>query len=306
MIDIVDISSWQEHPNIPGDVDFRKMATLAQAVIIKRSQSTRTDPDGARFYANSKGIIRRGAYHYLDWDSDPIEQVDHFWGLIKDDIGEIPPSLDFEERNGAPEAGAARNFLRAAIERIFYHLRSVGWDVLNRPPMLYTGPSYWAEFGSADLWWLCCDLWIANYGATKPQIPRPWYTCRLWQDGFADGTAHGVESKEIDHNIYMGQDFYAWSLPLPCAPDPESEPPSEEIMQKYQVVNTSGLNLRSEPTILSSVVTVWPYLGTLTATGATHSNKSGTDAWVQVQHATLGPLWAAWVYNGKKYLQPIG
>lgn len=302
-----DISTWQESPQIPGDIDFDRMAARSAFVFIKRSQSKRPDADGARNYRRARGKLRRGAYVYLDWSMPLVDQVDYFFSTFErvDGLGELPIVLDFEEWENAPAPGSARAQLREAIERAEYHMAQWG---MSKRVILYTSPGYWAVFGSRDVWWAeHCDLWIAHYYVVHPSIPLPWVDWRFWQySDKGNGPLHGVESLQIDMDHFNGDlvEFVRYALPLPGS-EPPPPPEGSEIMQKYQVIGTDGLNLRVAPRKSAESKAVWPYLGELTGTGQVSEGLGGIECWVQVLHPVFGPLWAAFVYNGKRYLNAL-
>lgn len=312
-----DISTWQESPAIPGDIDFDRMASLSKFVIIKRSQATFPDADGQRNYERSLGKLRRGPYHYYDWTKTAYDQTDYLWSLIRDNLGELPPSQDFEEWNGAPsDPGTARLFFKMCIERIRYHLGGVGWDLRLRPNLLYSSPGYIEYWFSDDPWWAQnADLWLAHYYVTSPTIPLPWRSWRFWQwNDKGDGLAHGVESKQIDMDWFAGslEDFERYALPLPGSTPPPEPPPSEVLMrskciQPWQYFRSDhyatsgtlipgpGMNgyrviLRDE---ITEVIGLW------------QGSRTGGDVWYQVreQHGEVG--WIAAYYGNTSYQQTV-
>lgn len=247
-----DVSFWQDLNSTPQKIDFEKMRSTGRVFCgIRASQATHADSDFGDNYRNARGIMSRFAYHYLDWTKPFVDQVDFFWSVIRDDIGEIGPCLDYEEWEGAPGPGTARQQYRDACGRLQYLLQSVGWDTINHKQQSYTAPGYWEVFGSPDLWWMLnTDLFLAHWNAIAPTVPRPWYSYTLWQYSVkGDGIAAGCESLQIDcDRLNPSTPFSAWSLPLPGAPgpDPEPEPEPEEIMQKWKVV-TAELSVRNKP-----------------------------------------------------------
>jgi len=73
--------------------------------------------------------------------------------------------------------------------------------------MLYTSPGYWAEYGSTDSYWRQFPLWLAHYGVTLPTIPKPWLAYTFWQyTDSGDGLRFGAESKELDMDVFAGDE----------------------------------------------------------------------------------------------------
>ena len=195
----VDISTWQDSPLITGHIKFDVMKLEGvEFVFVKSSQAAFTDPDFPLNWQAAKAAgLLRGAYHYFDWSKPALEQARYFSALLKDDPGELPPVVDYECRKNVPSAGTARLALRTFLEE-FKRLS-------GRTPILYTSPGYWAEFGSADGYWLQYSLWIAHYYVSKPTVPKPWTGWTFWQyTDKGDGLAYGVETKQLDMNVFDG------------------------------------------------------------------------------------------------------
>ncbi len=100
-------------------------------------------------------------------------------------------------------------------------------------------------------------LCIANYGTTKPLVPKPWATDEwtFWQfTDNGDGTLYGVESLNIDLNYFNGdtaalqQRFDLVDTPIPD-PDPDPEPASK----KYRVTVPS-LKVRKEASLTAAQI----------------------------------------------------
>jgi lysozyme len=214
-----DISHWQDSPETPKEIDFNKMKSAgAQFVFFKASQAKWTDKVFASSWANAKGIMPRGAYHYLDWSSPGVEQAKYFCDVIANDPPEIPPVVDFEERKNVPANanGQLWNFV-TYVE-----------GVTRRIPMIYTSPAYWKEFGSPNSGWRKYPLWIANYYANLPAIPKPWNSWVFWQfTPKGMGSIFGVESIGIDLDYFNG----TYDQLLAFCNIKKPEPTSDEKLQ---------------------------------------------------------------------------
>ena len=136
-----DISVWQDNNSTPQRVDFAKMKEAgAKFVFIKASQGTWADPDFIWNWDDARQAgLYRGAYHYLDWRYDILAQADFFAGLLLKDPGELPPVLDYEMRSYAPTKHLALARADAFLTKVEKALR--------RKLIIYTSPSFWAEFG---------------------------------------------------------------------------------------------------------------------------------------------------------------
>ena len=195
----IDVSSWQDDNSTPQQMNFAKSkAAGAEFVFIKSSQARWCDQDFIYNWQAAKDAgILRGAYHFLDWTKPAEQQADFFSGLLAKDPGEIPPTLDYEYRTGVPSAGSARLECKAFLERVKANL--------NLTCMIYTGPDYWKNYGSADAYWKQYPLWIGNPYNAAPWVPLPWKEWTFWQYSWlGDGLLFGAESKGLDMDWYNG------------------------------------------------------------------------------------------------------
>lgn len=198
MLIIPDISRWVDNPATPQKTNFVKMKNAgAPAVIFKASQALFTDLVFKSSWADAKAAgLLRGAYLYLDWSKTGIEQAKYFCSVIANDPPELPPIIDFEERQGIgtkvprSELWGALNYIEGFTKRI---------------PMIYTGWGYWIEFGSINEAWLKYPLWVANWGVSSPKMFMPWKNWVLWQyTANGDGLKYGCESLSVDLNYFDG------------------------------------------------------------------------------------------------------
>ena len=195
----IDISRWQNIVSTPQYMDFHKAREQgAQFVFIKASQACWMDRDFTMNWDNARraGLLR-GAYHYMDWTRPAVEQANFFWGVLQADRGELPPVLDYECRVNPLDAGKMRQYCIDFLRQIE--------SKIGRPPILYTSPGYWAQYGSPDVAWLKFPLWLAHYYTNTPRVPLPWKAYTFWQyTDVGDGLAYGAESKELDLDWYNG------------------------------------------------------------------------------------------------------
>ena len=206
----IDISRYQDNPDTSKRFDFAKaVANNADFIFIKASQSSWADRDFLYNWmsAGDAGLLR-GAYHYLSWIESAEAQAYFFTGLLKQEPGELPPVVDFESRYKLP--------IKSEMQRRLRTFCAIVNEQLGVDPIIYTGPSYWREFGSQDLSWERYPLWIANYGRKAPDVPLPWGSNEwtFWQKtDKGDGLKYGAESLQIDMNWYNGtrEELFAWA-----------------------------------------------------------------------------------------------
>jgi len=227
-----DVSLWQDNNSTPQMMNFNKAkAEGLEFAFIKVSQSVWADQDYTMNWNNAKlAGIPRGGYHYLDWTKPAIEQARFFCGMLKNDIGELEPVLDFECRKNTPD--------NAEHEAKIFVLETE--RLLGRRPIIYTSPYFWDTYGSSDPFWTRYKLWIANYGVTSPRVPSPWDTWYLWQfTDRGDGIKYGAESLSLDLN-WFNCDKYDWPFDDVIVVPPPSD--------TYKVKTTAYLlNIRTNP-----------------------------------------------------------
>jgi len=143
---------------------------------------TVTDPQFAAnwdgmWFLNATHTVPRFAYHFFHPDDDPVAQAEHLVATVK------PHGLlagdnflcDLETSDGLPAATVA------ARARTF--LAKVNALAPGHRVLVYTNPATAATGACAGLdpWF----LWIADYGVSKPVVPRPWSRWTFWQNSGA-------------------------------------------------------------------------------------------------------------------------
>ena len=214
---ICDVSYYQNtidsKNRIYGAIDWWKMATRANGVIIRAGFGSNLDIQFVRNWNDSKGVLKRGAYWYFKADTSPIIQAELLLQFAQEP--ELPLAVDLEWRQsidglaakpGAKYLGQVMEFLStieaAKHKPVIYSSMGHILSYLPRPGNTSTNYDMWAHLGDYD-------LWLAQYSKdpritlAAPNVPQPWIDYRLWQcsaDGNGLGKAYGVYSKSIDLN----------------------------------------------------------------------------------------------------------
>jgi len=194
----IDVSHYQ------GKIDWQKVVAAEQAfAFIKATDGIGTGD--SMFAANWKGArsagIRRGSYHFFRPLTSPLQQSKSFLAKLGDDLGELPPVLDFELLGGA-SAGQALSGAKEWMD--------VVEAATGRKPILYTGPSFWSSTLHDAPVFTGHHLWIAQYtSAAAPRIPSPWSKWTFWQHsemgvvpgiaGFVDLNRFNGTLTELEH-----------------------------------------------------------------------------------------------------------
>lgn len=251
-----DVSHYQE--NVQWD---RVKAAGMEFVFVQTSQYDRVNPWFTRHWANSKGTLARGPYHFCRQNTAPQKQVDVFLKALGDDPGELPPVLDIEDTTATDPVGYLKTsrFWLEQVEK-----------KLNRRPIIYTAGWYWNALRPPLDWASDYPLWVASYpfstGAPTraqlmafinnptgkpakelhPRMPAIWKKWTLWQyaeHGTVDGNFKATGAlANTDLNIFNGplDDLLEMAtgaaIPLPPAlADPA--PPAQVGMTNQNVIN---------------------------------------------------------------------
>ena len=227
-----DVSKYQDDDNTPKRPDFKKLVEKGiKFVFIRASQNTSIDPDFVYNWKAAKdaGLIR-GAYHFHEYRINiakpTLEQAMFFFETIQDDVGEIPPAVDYERPNEKwPELPPRATGL-ANLEIWFNFM-----DKMAPQGILYTNPNTLLynlrPNQNSGTFLFKHKLWIAQYlyklrpdgtpvsplqhcqnevdiGGRRPN-KGGWDKWTFWQ--FTDrlpGLDFGMESKQLDGDFYNG------------------------------------------------------------------------------------------------------
>ncbi|MBI3162747.1 MAG: SH3 domain-containing protein, partial [Chloroflexi bacterium] len=245
-----DVSFWQDDPETPQGIDFRKMRASAEFVIVRAGQNTWVDPDFKINWRESKlAGLPRGAYWFYDSRVSPKRQAELWAQQFEGDLGELPLFADFEEHFHGDFSG---------WKHWYDFLERLKGLIGGKEIAIYTAYYYWRDHApnpdtQADslAYFHQYPLWIANYGATQPLIPKPWSKDEwlFWQyTDNGDGKLYGVESKGVDLNYFNG-DLPAFKarFNLGDAPPPPPGPGDNPTGRMYRVTAVPSLKVREGP-----------------------------------------------------------
>ncbi|GAB4484146.1 MAG: hypothetical protein OHK0031_08110 [Anaerolineales bacterium] len=203
-----DISFYQDDPTTPRSVDFNKLASVSQFVILRAGQNLWVDSHFKAYWSSAKALgLPRGSYWFYDSRADPQKQADLWVQTLGGDLGELPLFADIEENYNGSYKGWKNWYL--FLER----LRTL---VGTKDIFIYTAYYYWRQNApnettqKANLeYFHRYPLWIAHYQVNKPSVPKPWGPDEwvFWQyTEKGDGLRYGVESLQIDLNYFNGDE----------------------------------------------------------------------------------------------------
>jgi GH25 family lysozyme M1 (1,4-beta-N-acetylmuramidase)/uncharacterized protein YraI len=291
-----DVSFYQDDVETARGINFETMRRAAEYVIIRAGQNLWPDPDFKYNWRAAKlAGLPRGSYWFYDSRANPKRQAELWVQGFEGDLGELPLFADFEESYGGPYAGWGRwyDFLerlktlvgdkQIAIYTAYYYWARNAPSVVRQPQQL----EYFHQY----------PLWIANYGATKPLVPKPWAANEwlFWQySETGDGRLYGVESRGIDLNYFNGDVERFRERFRVAAPEPPPPPPTGSG-RTYLV--TTRLKVRNGPATDAGQVGSLDAGDTVEELGANHDRS-----WLQIIRR-LDNL-SGW--SSAAYLTPIG
>jgi len=182
-----------------------RKAQQAQFAFIKASQNDYRDPQFTVNWPNARiAGMPRGAYHYLQANTQHNVQPQTFLNALDGDWGELPPVVDVEDKR--------------AIDPQAYALLLSDWletvrEATGRRPIIYTAA--WFCIGERARWINAVKgdspLWVASYPWRnspapmwllrwwKPRMPEIWRDWTVWQ--YSDrGRVSGIKTN-VDLNV---------------------------------------------------------------------------------------------------------
>lgn len=246
-----DVSFYQDDPQTPNGIDFRKMRQAgAEFVIIRSGQNLWADRDFKVNWREAKAAgLPRGSYWFYDSRIDPKQQAELWVSLFNDDFGELPLWADFEDNyNGGFKGWKYWYDFIERVKQLTPSSVEVG---------VYTNYYYWLEntvtvnIPTASLnYFQQYPLWIAAYNPTGPTVPKPWTNWTLWQ--FTDngnGIPYGVESLNIDLNYFNG-DINAFRARFKVSASPLPDP----VLSNDYRVTVPSLKVREGPSLTATQI----------------------------------------------------
>jgi lysozyme len=271
-----DVSHWS------GKVDFAKMGAAGASFMYAKASQLSADDTFKANWQNAKGIMPRGAFHYLDFSVSELVQAKLFTDTMGGDWGELPPTLDLEMDPGKLTKDVVQG-------KVWNWLQSVE-KTTGRVPMIYSGASYWTYWMTPDKGWLKYPFWLAWYSSEtyiniisllkgySHGAPKPWKNWTLWQySGNGNGLKYGSQGLSMDMNWCDDLDalkaFANGPIPTPYLPPKPPIPAPKPLYPTYQTIY--AVNVRSGPSQAARNLGVMPMdtqvsIDTIDASGYSH------------------------------------
>jgi lysozyme len=138
------------------------------------------------------GLIM-GAYHFLDWNEDPIAQANHFLANYTPRVGDLPPALDCE--SCTCDSAQAVSKVSAFIAEVEKHLS-------GRRMLIYFSLSFPSDHLQGGSGFSGHPTWVADYGVAEVPVPDAWTKTTIWQ--YSDtGKVGGIDG-DVDLDRFVG------------------------------------------------------------------------------------------------------
>ena len=226
----VDISKWEDDPDTQVSINYSQMYHAgARFCFFRAGLGLYEDIIFKANYNLAKlGRLLTGSYWYLIWTVSIVDQIQAYMKLINTTQLHFSPCLDYEEKNGLTNRKDISGRLALAAHLLY--------DKYQVFPIIYTDPSMWQEWYSDDPIFTHCPLWIAHWGVKQPHIPKPWTDYLFWQYQVSiNGADYGVESKEIDLNVFRhGYPELYRLAKMTYVPD-EKLPPAQQLSKLIDI-----------------------------------------------------------------------
>ena len=301
----MDCSHWAG-----GVIDFAKAKSNGIEFVFIKAKDGLVTVDWFRenWKAAAEAGIPRGAYLWLYPSSiaSTNRQADELYKLLSETgFGELPVVVDFENIPSVLSASDLYGFV-------------VTYEQLSgQKPIIYTGPSYWEEHGSADDYWKQYKLWIANYGVQSPAVPAPWDNWTFWQfteKGF--GEDYGLDKykqRAVDLNYFVGTRDQLLAMLEFNDDTPTNDGNGENQMgHRYSISSTYDMSLRGDHTTYAVRQSVMPQGSAaegdeLWVAPTDGDRVKAGDTWLHVLSIDGAPVdgWMAITHLGVEYCSLI-
>jgi lysozyme len=235
MLTGIDVSKFQY------EIDWQ--TAKAQGItfaFIRACYGLTKDPLFERNWTEAKKAgIYRSAYGWCLLPGNQTNNAAFHWKLIKDDPGELPPTVDFESFGTSKPGFSALQLYMTSLE-----------NLCKRKPIMYTSKGYWMQFKEhkEQYWILEYPFWIAQWNNNPaPSLPQPFETWTFWQwssDGNGLGQQYGVPKKgtSIDLDRFNGSmdDFTVLINGVGIPSQPPVTPVEERLTKLETWAKTKG------------------------------------------------------------------
>jgi GH25 family lysozyme M1 (1,4-beta-N-acetylmuramidase) len=265
---VIDISYWQQN------VNYDLLSQSIDGVILRAAYGASKDTWFERHY---EGFTRNGkpigAYHYIIGSTTPNTQANVLMDAIKG------KRLTLGIWNDVEDTRAVTGLNRSIVLDYHHKFESLYGGKMG----VYTSASKWdAIMRQPDL--QDRKLWIANYGVTRPALPRTggWSAWWLWQ--YTDRERLPGHTGALDGNRFFGtrEQFEVWTGVT--LPQPEPEPGDDMI---YVIEMLGHMVIRDAPNGAAT--------GHYALRGEIFHSDAERDGWYRITREGV----TGWIFGGE-------
>jgi GH25 family lysozyme M1 (1,4-beta-N-acetylmuramidase) len=309
---LFDISTFQESPKIPGEIDYDILAFKTDGGFIRMMSGKDFDDDFKKNYAGLKDKTILSSYTWGKWKEYAKPQAIEVCEALKDYPVDFPHALDFEKYLDGTPLPTPYNIVQWILDwgDVYKHY-------FDHTPILYINGeislmiqrSKHPRLNELKEW----PLWISYPGSESIIYSKGylgiWNMWTFWQYSWTgdppfsnNGRDFGVESYGLDLNYFNGtvNDFKKWAF-QPCENIPEptptpEPPPTSVILPTLKVV--SPVRVRELPNnYYNTAVLRMRQIGEVVKVEDLHVNGSGS-VWAKDKDG-----WSAIVHAGWQYME---
>ena len=221
----IDISHYQQSFTFKNNIDF---------IVIKATEGIGKDDKFEELMESAKDVPIKGAYHYFRTEVSPILQAENFLTCADNKCLRFLV-VDYEAKNNVLDMAGAASLLDM-----------MEYLVANQtvPVILYTSPYIYRD--NLRIWYEEFDafpLWLARWSGdsetgdpTQGILERDWQFWQYSADGNLMGEEYGVESRDVDLDVFNGtfEDLQEWL-------GTDEPPPICEELQTLVNLNSLGI-----------------------------------------------------------------
>ena len=304
---LFDISTFQESPQIPGEIDYDVLAFRTDGGFIRMMSGKDFDTDFKKNYAGLKDKTILSSYTWGKWKEYAKPQAIEVCEALKDYPVDFPHALDFEKYLDGTPLPTPYDIVQWILD-----WGGVYKDYFNHPPILYLNGeislmiqrSKHPRLNELKEW----PLWISYPGSESIIYSKGymgiWNMWTFWQYSWTgdppfsnNGHDFGVESYGLDLSYFNGtvNDFKKWTFASDVIVQPE--PPINNIaLPTLKVI--SAVRVRTQPsTSYTSKKVRMRSVGEIVKVEEIKIN-SNTNIWVRDRDG-----WSAIVHAGWQYME---
>lgn len=275
---IIDISSWQR----PSLIDYAALARNVRGVILRASYGLARDTAFEEHYRELSALgVPLGVY-YFPLDGYVHEQVKLFAECVKGKRFDLGGWVDVEHPI------FPKRLSKATVDAFIAGAE----QALNTELGIYTSMYKWREIMGDSAQYVSRRLWVANYGATVPALPRPWKKWCIWQYSDTERILSAYPGG-LDHNYYQEVCLDA----IKPLGEVSATPEPTQFPFKARVTARNGLAVRKAPSTSGEFVR-WNYYG------ATVTVYAIDGDWWRID--PVQSLWSAAQHGGEQLMERVG